>query len=222
MPAYLKSFQMTVNRQVRAYPESYFLAGPEDELAIALTFDDGPDGENTALLLDLLAEAEVSATFFVIGEKIKEYPDLLRRIASEGHELGNHSFSHPDMRKLTNEAVLHQELEPTAQLILDITGVSPMIMRPPFGALRDETIEFLAGEGWAMINWSIDSFDWDTEQNSATEITEKVLTYSHPGAIVLMHTGENLDGTLAALPSIIASLQEEGYHFVTISQLLGL
>ncbi|MCK9525815.1 MAG: polysaccharide deacetylase family protein [Limnochordia bacterium] len=221
MPQYLKSFQMTVNRQVRAYPDSYFLSGPEDELVIALTFDDGPDGKNTALLLDLLAEEEVSATFFVLGEQALQYPDLLRRIASEGHELGNHSFSHPDMRKLTNEHILQEELESTSQLITDLTGLAPMLMRPPYGALRDETIEFLAEGGWTIINWSIDSFDWDTEQNSASEITQKVLKYRHPGAIVLMHTGDGLDGTITALPAIIASLREEGYRFVTISQLLA-
>ena len=187
---------------------------------IALTFDDGPDGENTALLLDLLAETEVKATFFVVGEKIQEYPELLKRIASEGHELGNHSFSHPDMRKLTNDAILERELLPTAELITDLTGLAPMIMRPPYGALRDESIEYLTEAGWSIINWSIDSFDWDTTQNSASEITEKVLQYSHPGAIVLMHTGEGREGTLEALPEIIASLREDGYQFVTVSEIL--
>lgn len=221
MPDYLKGFQATVKRQVIAYPDSYFLSGSEDVRMIALTFDDGPVGDNTSLLLDILAEEQVSATFFVIGSKAKQYPDLIKRIVAEGHELGNHSWSHPDLRKYTNMKVLQNELEPTTQIIQDIVGFTPLIMRPPYGALRDDTIEFLAEEGWLIINWSIDSFDWDTTQNSAVEITEKVLKYSHPGAIVLMHSGENLHGTVSALPEIIRSLREDGYHFVTVSELLG-
>jgi peptidoglycan/xylan/chitin deacetylase (PgdA/CDA1 family) len=157
-----------------------------------------------------------------VGEKAQEQPDLIQRIVDEDHELGNHSWSHPDMRKYTNQHILDNELKNTSQVISDTVGLAPSIMRPPYGALRDETIEFLAEERWFIINWSIDSFDWDTTQNSPEEITEKVLEYSHPGAIVLMHTGEGLDGTIAALPEIIRVLREGGYEFVTVSELLGL
>jgi peptidoglycan/xylan/chitin deacetylase (PgdA/CDA1 family) len=211
-----------VNRQVSIYPDVYYLSGPEDIRAIALTFDDGPAGDATSQLLDLLAEERVRATFFVVGEKAQEQPDLIQRIVDEDHELGNHSWSHPDMRKYTNQHILDNELKNTSQVISDTVGLAPSIMRPPYGALRDETIEFLAEERWFIINWSIDSFDWDTTQNSPEEITEKVLEYSHPGAIVLMHTGEGLDGTIAALPEIIRVLREGGYEFVTVSELLGL
>lgn len=222
MPDYLKGFQRTVNRQVSIYPDVYYLSGPEDVRAIALTFDDGPAGDATSQLLDLLAEERVRATFFVVGEKAQEQPDLIQRIVDEDHELGNHSWSHSDMRKYTNQHILDNELKNTSQVISDTVGLAPSIMRPPYGALRDETIEFLAEERWFIINWSIDSFDWDTTQNSPEEITEKVLEYSHPGAIVLMHTGEGLDGTIAALPEIIRVLREGGYEFVTVSELLGL
>ena len=213
---------MTVNRQAAAYPAWFFLAASEEERLMALTFDDGPVGDHTAQLLDILGAEQVRATFFVLGNQVQDYPELVQRIVDEDHELGNHSWSHADLRSLSNEEILKEELIPTNERIWEAVGLTPPIMRPPYGALRDDSIEFLGEAGWLMINWAIDSFDWDSSQNSAEEIAGKVLTCSHPGVIVLMHSGEHLNGTVSALPQIIRALRAGRYEFVTISELLSL
>lgn len=209
-----------MNTQRSRFPDVFFLSGATNERVIALTFDDGPD-INTPQMLDILADEGVRATFYVVGNNVKERPDTVLRMVSEGHELGNHSWSHPDFRELTDMDILNNELRRTSQILANLTGIYPKHMRPPYGAVRDSTIEFLGGAGWRVINWSVDSFDWDIKQNSAAEITAKVLEHSHPGAIVLMHTLAAIHGTVTALPGIIQSLRADGYEFLTVSELLG-
>lgn len=222
MPGYLTGFQETVNEQVSIFPETFFLAGRTKDKLIALTFDDGPDVINTPHILNVLEQEQVSATFYLVGDKVQQLPELVEKIALAGHEIGNHSWSHQDLRNLGNENILDSELLPTSELIFRVTGDFPTNVRPPYGAIRDDTIAFLSRQGWKVINWSIDSFDWDKAQNSSQEIVNKVLSYHHPGAIILMHTNQKLNGTVLALPTIIATLRDEGYTFVTVSELLGL
>src|SRR5690554_1086485 len=132
---------MTVNRQAAAYPAWFFLAASEEERLMALTFDDGPVGDHTAQLLDIIGAEQVRATFFVLGNQVQDYPELVQRIVDEDHELGNHSWSHADLRSLSNEEILKEELIPTNERIWEAVGLTPPIMRPPYGALRDDSIE---------------------------------------------------------------------------------
>lgn len=209
-----------MNSQRSLFPDVLFLSAVTDERVIALTFDDCPD-INTPRLLDILADKGVRATFYVLGSNVKDHPDTVQRMVAEGHEVGNHSWSHPDFRELPDLVILNKELHRTSQIVADLTGIYPKHMRPPYGAVRDSTIGFLGEAGWKIVNWSVDSFDWDIKQNSAAEITSKVLGHSHPGAIILMHSGVTLHGTVAALPYIIQSLVDDGYKFLTVSELLG-
>ncbi|HHY15755.1 MAG TPA: polysaccharide deacetylase family protein [Firmicutes bacterium] len=218
MPPYLRGFQETVQRQAEKYPEYFHLSGGAAEKKIALTFDDGPHKSNTPLILDILKSRDIKATFFVLGENVKKHPEIIHRINEAGHQIGNHSKTHSDLRNLTNEEILKTELDPTSHLIEAITGTYPKFMRPPYGALRDESIEFLGELGWQIINWSIDSFDWDQAENEAEEILSKIEEYHHPGAIILLHcSGPN---TALALPKIISLLETQDYDFVTVEELL--
>lgn len=219
MPPHLRDFQETIGAQAQKYPEYFHLSGNTPEKKIALTFDDGPHGKNTPLILDILKEQEVKATFFVLGERVQQYHEIVHRIIQEGHQIGNHSFSHSDLRQYTSDAILQTELNPTSQLIGEITGVYPKYMRAPYGALSDGSIEFIGQQGWHIINWSIDSFDWDQTENDVEKIVNKIARYHHSGAIILFHcNGRN---TVEALPKIITLLQILDYDLVTVEELLN-
>lgn len=183
---------------------------------VALTFDDGPDAKNTAKILDILAEEKVSATFFVVGERVPRFPSVIERIFNEGHLLANHSQTHTDLAELTNEEIIELELDPTSRAVENITGFYPTVMRPPYGSLRVDSIHFLLESGWKIVRWSLDTFDWDKSRNSPEEIVQRVLELHHPNAVILMHC--NGQETVAALPDLIDGLRELGYDFVTVTQ----
>lgn len=190
---------------------------PLPQKRIALTFDDGPDLINTPQILDILRDEQVSATFFVLGQKVERYPEMTRRISPEGHLVANHSRTHPDFAELSNEEILALELDPTSKAVERITGYYPMIMRPPYGSLRQDSVTYLRERGWQIVRWSLDTFDWDSSRNSPEEIIGRIKTDHHNGAIVLMHC--NGPTTIQALPEIIRFLRDLGYHFVTVDQL---
>lgn len=221
MPSYLQPFKEKVEEQASLYPDLFFLQALDGERRVALTFDDGP-GPLTPLILDVLKEHQVQATFFILGERAKTYPEVVKRMIREGHVLGNHTWSHPDLTHLSFLEMVKEELEPTSSLIRDITARYPLLLRPPYGALNDEAILFLGREGWRVINWSLDTFDWDKEQSSKEEILEKVMAYHHEGAIILMHDGGGDNNTLEVLPLLIGYLRKEGYSFDTVDRLLNL
>ncbi len=222
MPGYLEDFKLTVERQAQKFPEVFYLNYNIKAKVVALTFDDGPDRINTPLLLDILKEKRAIATFFLIGSSVQEEPAIIRRIKDEGHQIANHSWSHPDFRDLGNKVILEEELYSTSELIEELTGTYPLYIRPPYGAINDKTIEVLGEKGWEIINWSIDSFDWDKKNNKPEQILEKVKKYIHPGAVILMHSGENNGSTVVALPGIIDFLRMNGYEFKTVRELLNL
>jgi peptidoglycan/xylan/chitin deacetylase (PgdA/CDA1 family) len=190
---------------------------PVPQKRIALTFDDGPDLNNTPKILDILKDAGVPATFFVLGYKVARYPEMTMRIYEEGHLIANHSQTHADLSLLSNEEILSQELEPTSQAVERLTGLYPMIMRPPYGSLRQDSVTYLRERGWRIVRWSLDTFDWDSSRNSPEEIIERIQLGHHDKAIVLMHC--NGATTIAALPEIITILRDLGYHFATVDQL---
>lgn len=184
---------------------------------VALTFDDGPDPRYTPLLLAILEQEQVPATFFVVGERVGYYPSVVKSIAQHGHLLANHSFSHVDLENLSNEEIIAQELDPASKAVEKVTGFYPLIMRPPYGALRIDSVDFLREQGWQIVRWSLDTFDWDPKRNKPDQIISRVLDLHHPNAVVLMHC--NNSATVKVLPSLIQTFRDLGYQFVTVADL---
>ncbi|MFI3171883.1 MAG: polysaccharide deacetylase family protein [Eubacteriales bacterium] len=181
---------------------------------IALTFDDGPsdmDG-GTEYLLDGLLERGVKATFFVLGERAEVNPIIMSRIVDEGHLIGNHTYSHIDLSILTKEQLL-QELEKTNEIVKELTGVTIEYMRPPYGAWDKEQEEWI---DMIPVLWTIDSLDWAT--NNVEEIVNKVVTEAEENDIILMH--DCYKSSSEAAFQIIDILQNQGFEFVTVEELL--
>lgn len=203
------------------YPDSFFRQGSIKKKQIALTFDDGPDNNYTVKILDILKKHKVPATFFVIGSRCKLYPKIVKRMVKEGHRLGNHTWSHSNIMKLSNKAML-KEITKADRIIKKYTGYTPLIFRSPYGSLKREQVEFLQSKGYKLISWNIDSLDW--KGLSAAEVKTNILENLQQGSIVLQHSaggpGEDLSGTVKALDSIISVLKKDGYKFVTVDKLL--
>ncbi len=188
---------------------------------VAITFDDGPDRRNTPAILDILNDYGVKATFFLIGENMSYHPAIVKRIHQEGHLAANHSWTHTDFNELSISCVIEKELLPTDSLLELHTGLASRILRPPYGAMPDTTLHRLKKEGWIVVRWSLDTFDWNNEYNKPCTIVERVRERIRPGAIILMHSGGgNRKNTIEALPLLIEMLQEKGYDFVTVDALL--
>ena len=187
---------------------------------VALTFDDGADGANTNKILDILAKNNVKATFFLTGSGANNHPQYIKNIAAKGHQLGNHSYTHPDFTKLT-ATQMKSELDRTEALIKSLTGkTTKPIFRAPFGAVNSTVLNDVGAAGYGYtIQWNIDTIDW--KGLTASQINTKVQTNIKPGSIVLMHTGAGAPGTPLALPTMISQLKAKGYQFVTVSQLLA-
>lgn len=217
----LKRFKDTVRRQAMIFPDDYFLEALDYDLEVALTFDDGPDAKYTEQILDILKRYNIKATFFLLGKNMQEYPEVAKRIMREDHAIGNHSYDHVDLRKLSKEIAFESQIEKTQVIFDEQLGFRPVIFRPPYGAVKDEQIAYFAQQGIKIINWSIDTFDWDSKQNSPEQINEKIARYFHEGAIILMHSGGgDRSKTVAALPGLIEFLLDRGYKFMTIPEML--
>lgn len=187
-------------------------ATPVEAPKIALTFDDGPSTAWTPTLLDGLKERGVKATFFLIGENADKNPEIVKRMAEEGHLIGNHTYHHVELTKVSeNEARL--ELADTSAVIVRITGKEPEYMRPPFGAWQrklEQEIQMLP------VLWTIDPLDWTTENQD--EIVNKVVTEAEENDIILLH--DCYKSSIEAGLRIVDILQEEGFVFVTVDELL--
>lgn len=183
---------------------------------VALTFDDGP-GEHTGRLLDLLSSRDVRATFFVIGQMVAADPGghTVRRIVDEGHEIGNHSWSHPPLAELPHAAV-RRELQDTENIVQRLTGVRMRVMRPPYGSTDEDVAAETRREGLAQILWSVDTLDW---RDRASTVVAKRAGGAKPGSIVLMH--DIHPSTVDAVPTVLDTLARKGYTFVTVSELYG-
>ena len=182
---------------------------------IALTFDDGP-GPYTAHLLDILDQHGAKATFFLIGSKVSAQADVLRRMHSRGHQLGNHSWSHPELPKLPVNQIA-SEIDRTNDAIKQATGVTPSILRPPYGAVNGVVLEQLRLRGMSSILWSVDTRDW-ADRNSDI-VCSRAVAGARPGAIILMH--DIHQASVGAVPCILSSLKQQRYSFVTVQGLLG-
>lgn len=184
---------------------------------VALTFDDGPHPRNTPRLLDMLRERRLKATFYVIGNRVKTWPRIARRIAEEGHEIGNHSWSHPDLSRFSGAAVL-KEIDATTMAIWNATGRPPVTFRPPYGSFTRRQRGWLnAQRNLPTVLWSVDPADWRRPGSSV--VAQRILSRSHKGAIILSHDIHR--GTIDAMPSVLDGLTRRGLRFVTVSQILG-
>ncbi len=186
---------------------------------IAVTFDDGPHPKKTPKILDLLAEYNIHATFFTVGQNIEYYAEAAKRILEEGHEIGNHTYSHPHMRNAEINA-LKNEIKACEKVINNKLQKNTSLFRPPEGVVDNEILRLASDMGYDLILWSVDTRDW--AGTSAEEICENVISHVRPGDIILMHdyTGANCH-TLEALKLIIPKLIEKGYQFVTVSELIS-
>lgn len=190
-----------------------------DKKQVALTFDDGPHPRLTKEILAILKEYGVKATFFMIGENVKTYPEIAKAVADAGHEIGNHTEKHRHISSL-NESSLTQELEACKDHIFEVCGVYPTLFRPPEGVTSAFVLKCAEKFSYPVILWSIDTKDWEIKNTG--KITDSVLSGIKPGAIILMHdyVGKN-SKTPAALRALLPRLLEQGYEFVTVSELLA-
>lgn len=189
---------------------------------IAFTFDDGPDPINTPLVLDALKRHNAKATFFILGIRAERYPLLVKQMAAEGHELGNHSYSHPDFNNKSNEFML-EEIRITSDIIYKLTGQVPPLFRPPGGFLSYNMVELVKDEGLTIAYWTYqqDSKDW--RGIKAKQIANHIESRIKPGQIIILHDGApNGAETAKALDLLIPELKKEGYKFVTVSELIKL
>lgn len=191
-----------------------------DNMEIALTFDDGPHPRLTPEILDILNEYGVSATFFVVGENVANYPEAAMRIANEGHEIGNHTYTHRHIQSMSKNQLMC-EIESCERQIIEVTDdeYRTKLFRPPEGKV-DSTVEELGEDlGYSVILWSIDTKDW--AHTSVSKIVDNVLSNVKSGDIILMHDyiGTN-SPTPQVLRTIIPKLLERGYKFVTVSELI--
>ena len=185
---------------------------------LSLTFDDGPHPSLTPRLLDLLAERDVKATFYVIGKNVEAHPDVARRIVEEGHEISNHTWTHPALSKLSPEKVA-EELSRTHDAVLDVTGYRMTGLRPPYGALNDRVREVaFQRHGYDTVLWSVDPMDW--KYRNADRVSRELIAGAAPGAVLLCH--DIHPSTIAAIPGAVDQLLIQGYEFTTISRLLAM
>src|SRR5881275_3270751 len=183
---------------------------------IALTFDDGPNEKLTPRLLDLLAQHHIHGTFFVIGENVAQHPEIVQRAVREGHEIGNHSWSHPNLAKMSDDAVRSQ-IKRTEEAITGAIGSRPALLRPPYGSLTTRQKHFIHDElGYEIVLWDVDPYDW--KRPGPSVVTNRILKETRPGSIVLSH--DIHPGTIEAMPATLSELEAKGFKFVTVSELL--
>lgn len=196
--------------------------GRTDRQAVALTFDDGP-GPDTERILDVLAEQKSCATFFMIGCHVERFPQTARRIVAGGHEIGNHSYSHP-IYLYRSAGETRRQLERAQDVIAAATGVTPNLARPPCGVRTPAYFRAARRLGLRTVQWDVAGFDW--KRRSGGQIAHEVLRKVRTGSIVLLHDGDSehkrdRQETVAALPLIIEGLRARGLRVAPLSQLLG-
>ena len=207
-----------------AWPQVYdgnaIMRQPMRENLCALTFDDGPS-RYTPHILDVLRENGIPATFFMLGKNVKLYPQHVQRIVAEGHEVGNHSFSHPNLRRMAHDRK-REEIELTDRLLRDL-GADPLYMRPPYGSYDRDVVDIANRLGVTVVLWSVDSQDWKRRPTNYAHIINAVGQVFPPGqmrGILLFH--DPLKTTAADLPKIISDLKAGGcQRFVTVSDYIN-
>ena len=192
---------------------------PAGEKVIALTFDDGPWPETTEKVLAALKKENVKATFYMVGQPLKSFPELGKKVLADGHVIANHTLHH--WYKQMSPLVAQREIEDTQQIIRDILKVETAYFRPPGGVLTNGLVAYAQKQGQSVNMWSVDSNDSHPKRPSPEAMLKTILAQATPGGIVLMHDGGGShDNTAKAVPQIIIKLREQGYRFVTVPELL--
>jgi len=209
-------------------PRAYLGRGLPHRRAVALSFDDGP-GQATPALLTVLRELDVRATFFCIGRLLRAAPWLSARMLADGHELANHSMSHVDARGLDADTLLRAEVAPAAAELrrAGADALSARLFRPAFGEIRADQVDLLARSGYTVAGWSIDPCDWlePDAPGHVDCVAGAVLAQTHPGAIVLLHDGDDDHGRarpriVEIVRELVPALRAQGYGFVRVGDLL--
>lgn len=195
--------------------------GRRDRNAVALTFDDGPSPD-TEGILDVLAEHNLSAAFFMVGREVESFPGIAQRVFAEGHEVGNHSYSHP-LYLLQRASETRDQVKRAQDVIAETIGVTPMLARPPYGVRTPAYFGATRALGLHTVQWDVAGFDW--KQLSPKQIADNVLRKVRPGSIILLHDGDSSGKqdrkkTVAALPLIIEGLKHRDLQVAPLSQLL--
>ena len=192
---------------------------------IALTFDDGPQAAYTPQILDILKTHNVKATFFLIGKNVEASPELAKRILEEGHLIGNHTYTHPDLR-LQNKEQIRQQMLKTEKAIHNATGYNPHLFRPPYGMDNSQVFLEVGSSGYVIVKWSVSGLN-GRQDAPFNKIVKRVVDNTENGSIILLHDGNRLSNKtdrsqiVKALPIIIETLKEKGYQFVTIDELIS-
>ncbi len=204
--------------QLKTYDAAY--AGAPTEKVLYLTFDAGYENGCTAKILDVLKERQVPAAFFLAGHYLEKNADLVRRMVKEGHIVGNHTMHHPDMTK-KEKAGFQQEIEELEKLYHRVTGEDiPKFYRPPQGIYDQDSLKFAQELGYKTVFWSLAHVDWNNDaQPDPEKAVEKLLSRTHPGAVVLLHSTSQTNAQI--LDELIGKWQEEGYRFGTLEELFA-
>ena len=190
---------------------------PPEKKVIALTFDDGPWPSSTAKVLDILKKNNIKGTFFVVGQNVKNYPDLTKRVVAEGHIIANHTWHH--WYHHMNAQAAAYEVANTTDIIYKTTGIKTSLFRPPGGNMRNGVAAYAKSNKYAVIMWSSDSMDYS--RPGVPRLINNIFREAKPGGIVLMHDGGgDRSHTVKALPEIISKFRKQGYEFVTVPELL--
>jgi len=190
--------------------------GPGFNNRIALTYDDGPSPGVTDIVLKELDKRSLTATFFMIGRKAEMYPALAKEVADAGHEIANHTYTHPTLSSLGRDRV-NYELQKAQEVLVSVTGKTPMWFRPPYGAFRKDQGPIPRSKELGVAMWSVDPRDW--AKPGAGAIVQRVVTNTLPGSIILLHDLHSQ--TAEATGALLDRLMEKNYHFTRLSQFLG-
>jgi len=203
--------------QLKTYDAAYL--GDTTQKVLYLTFDAGYENGCTEKILDTLKAHQVPAAFFLVGSYIEKNADLVRRMAEEGHTVGNHTMTHPDMSAITDKAAFARELEGVEERYREITGTElPKFYRPPQGVYSEENLRMAKELGYKTVFWSLAYVDWDNDAQPTKERAfEKLLPRTHPGAVVLLHSTSKTNAGI--LDELLTKWKEEGYRFGTMEEL---
>ena len=187
----------------------------QSDKVLSISFDAAWGGAQTPAILDILDEYDVKTTFFLVGIWVERYPELVQEIAARGHEIGNHSTTHPQMTKL-GDAKIREELKVTSDRIEQLTGVRPTLFRPPYGDYNDKVVTVSRAEGYECVQWNVDSLDW--KNRGVSDLVKKATRNNKPGDIVLFHNDSQY--IVQALPSILKAYKDAGFKVVPVSEIL--
>jgi peptidoglycan-N-acetylglucosamine deacetylase len=192
---------------------------PTSQRVVAITFDDGPNPVYTPQVLEIFSEAKGKATFFMIGEQMRNHPEIVKQVADHGHEIGNHTFTHPELSQLSIEDCLG-EIEETEKLIEGMTGRKPVVFRPPYLDYNQDTVSLLQKKGYPMIGaLNLEAHDW--EQPGVEHILGKSREVIKNGSILIFHDGYgDRSQTIEAVRMLVSELTSQDYQLVTVSELL--